>query len=186
MKRLLFCISAFTTLMLTGCDVCRREPSYPAFSIAKYKEGMDYSEYVRVLESSDHFDKDFSAPPPIQLHKNYYLEQFYPGHKFIGSRYDGAWYYRVYFLRIKWDEIESAPSDWKQHWKDYVFANDTVYLEYYQCIAADSPCDEGLDQFYTAPFRCPSCNYGIDTNILNRMIDKGTVYDYLTKRFTKR
>ena len=176
MRRLLsrgvFC---FCLLILTGCGCSDNSGGdFPYFYVFKYVGGEDLSHHVEIIDNCQPMPifLDSAECIPIKLNQNYFLNLKHP------INYD---YSKARLLLITIDDIENGnvPENWKEHWEEYVM-DGNPYEEFYICFA--SHCKYSEVYYKDFPFYRSGCgDKGIDKNIINNMIDEGTLFNYLYK-----
>lgn len=173
-------------LVMVACETpCQRSfridgPDYYATYVYKFPEGKDLSQNVMILTRYQGRDTVvfMQGYRPIPLHKGYYLDG--PILAPMGSAPT------FYYLTITYDEVDNgtAPSDWMEHWQDYVIPCTNryniycAYEEFYYrgFMACEDYRESGLyneDITLATPI---IEDVHTDTNILNQWIDENKLY----------
>ena len=173
-------------VIMTACETpCQRRmriggPEYYATFVYKFPEGKDLSQNVMIL-TSYHGEDDtviyMHGYRPIPLHKGYYLDG--P----IITTKGGV--KTFYYLTITYDDIDNgtAPSDWKENWRDYVIPCMTrygVYCAYEELwYRGYLSCEDYREsELYNEDITLQTPimeDVHVDTNILNQWIDENNL-----------
>lgn len=163
-------------LLFSGCHCSDNSGavSYPYLYVFKYVGEEDLSHHVEIVDNNQPLPifLDSAECIPIKLHQNFFLNLSHS----INYEYNKA---RLLTITID-DIIEgNAPNNWKENWENYVM-DGNPYKTFYICPA--SLCKYSEFYYKDLPFyRDGSGEKGIDTNIINNMIDNGTLFEYLYK-----
>lgn len=165
----LFVVSAMFCSSCCGMIV---EEENLVVCIFKYSQGEDYSEYLLVsskTEEGSYEHEGYKMSKPIAVNGGFYIYNLAIGDEFA----DGE----LVCLSITVDDFNNgrAPEGWQAHWRDYLLS-DSPLSACYEIWGTEC---SGYNDFPAYNKKCTS-TFGIDTVILNRMIDDGTLFDYVT------
>ena len=162
-------------LLLSGCVCSDNSGGDDAYLyVFKYVGEEDLSHHVEIIDNNQILPIFLDSPEciPIKLHQNYFLNLRHP------INYD---YTKAQLLSITIDDINNgnAPENWKEHWEEYVMEGNP-YEAFYICFT--NHCKYSKGYYKELPFYREGCGEkGIDTNIINKMIDDGTLFKRLYK-----